>query len=74
MSLPLGVILALGRQSNMFLIKTFSVIFIEFIRGVPLITLLFVASRLAISAEAAAAAYRGQAPHLREAAGLDRGL
>ncbi len=46
MSLPLGVILALGRQSNMFLIKTFSVIFIEFIRGVPLITLLFVASLL----------------------------
>lgn len=46
MSLPLGIILALGRQSDMFLIKTFSVIFIEFIRGVPLITLLFVASLL----------------------------
>ncbi|OOY13462.1 amino acid ABC transporter permease [Thioclava marina] len=46
MSLPLGVILALGRQSDMFLIRTFSVIFIEFIRGVPLITLLFVASLL----------------------------
>ncbi|MDD8022213.1 MAG: amino acid ABC transporter permease [Paracoccaceae bacterium] len=46
MSLPLGIILALGRQSDMFLIKTFSVVFIEFIRGVPLITLLFVASLL----------------------------
>lgn len=46
MSLPLGVVLALGRQSDMFLIKTFSVVFIEFIRGVPLITLLFVASLL----------------------------
>ena len=46
MSLPLGIVLALGRQSNMFLIKSLSVIFIEFIRGVPLITLLFVASLL----------------------------
>ncbi|KEP70760.1 amino acid ABC transporter permease [Thioclava dalianensis] len=46
MSLPAGVVLALGRQSDMLLIKTFSVIFIEFIRGVPLITLLFVASLL----------------------------
>lgn len=46
MSLPLGVILALGRRSDMFLIKAFSVMFIEFIRGVPLITLLFVASLL----------------------------
>ncbi|MBD3786355.1 MAG: amino acid ABC transporter permease [Sphingomonadales bacterium] len=46
LSLPLGIILALGRQSDMFLIKSFSVMFIEFIRGVPLITLLFVASLL----------------------------
>lgn len=46
MSLPLGIILALGRQSDMMLIKAFSVGFIEFIRGVPLITLLFVASLL----------------------------
>jgi general L-amino acid transport system permease protein len=46
MSLPLGIVLALGRQSNMFLIKSLSVVFIEFIRGVPLITLLFVASLL----------------------------
>jgi general L-amino acid transport system permease protein len=45
-SLPLGVLLALGRQSDMFLVKTLSVGFIEFIRGVPLITLLFTASLL----------------------------
>jgi general L-amino acid transport system permease protein len=45
-SLPLGILLALGRQSSMFFIKTICVVFIEFIRGVPLITLLFVASVL----------------------------
>ncbi|MCJ8138553.1 amino acid ABC transporter permease [Falsirhodobacter halotolerans] len=46
MSLPMGIALALGRQSDMFLIKTLCVGFIEFIRGVPLITLLFTASLL----------------------------
>ncbi len=46
LSLPLGIVLALGRRSDMFLIKTLSVGFIEFIRGVPLITLLFTASLL----------------------------
>ena len=45
-SLPMGILLAPGRQSDMFLIKTLSVGFIEFIRGVPLITLLFTASLL----------------------------
>ena len=44
LSLPLGIVLALGRQSNMPLIKGICVVFIEFIRGVPLITLLFVAN------------------------------
>ncbi len=44
LSLPIGIALALGRQSNMPLIKIICVVFIEFIRGVPLITLLFVAS------------------------------
>ncbi|WP_298907580.1 amino acid ABC transporter permease [uncultured Aliiroseovarius sp.] len=44
LSIPLGIALALGRQSSMPLIKGVCVIFIEFIRGVPLITLLFVAS------------------------------
>lgn len=46
MSLPLGVILALARRSDLPLVKTMAVMFIEFIRGVPLITLLFVASLL----------------------------
>lgn len=45
-SLPLGILLALGRRSDMFLVKTLSVGFIEFVRGVPLITMLFVASLL----------------------------
>ncbi len=45
-SLPIGILLALGRQSDMFLIKTLSVAFIEFVRGVPLITMLFTASLL----------------------------
>ncbi|PWR02011.1 amino acid ABC transporter permease [Meridianimarinicoccus roseus] len=44
LSLPLGIALALGRQSNLPVIKMICVMFIEFIRGVPLITLLFVAS------------------------------
>lgn len=44
LSLPIGIVLALGRQSDMLLIKGICVVFIEFIRGVPLITLLFVAS------------------------------
>jgi general L-amino acid transport system permease protein len=44
LSVPLGIALALGRQSSMPLIKWICVVFIEFIRGVPLITLLFVAS------------------------------
>ena len=45
-SLPLGILLALGRQSNLLIVKALSVGFIEFIRGVPLITLLFPASLL----------------------------
>ena len=45
-SLPLGILLALGRQSNMLIVKTLCVGFIEFIRGVPLITLLFTAALL----------------------------
>ncbi|NNE84541.1 MAG: amino acid ABC transporter permease, partial [Alphaproteobacteria bacterium] len=45
-SLPIGILLALGRQSNLVVLKAICVGFIEFIRGVPLITLLFVASLL----------------------------
>ena len=44
LSIPLGILLALGRQANMPIIKWICVAFIEFIRGVPLITLLFVAN------------------------------
>ncbi len=43
-SLPIGILLALGRRSNMPTVKLFSVFFIEFVRGVPLITVLFMAS------------------------------
>jgi len=45
-SFPIGVVLALGRQSNLLIVKSICIGFIEFIRGVPLITLLFVASTL----------------------------
>lgn len=41
---PLGVILALGRQSRLRAIKTLCVLYIELIRGVPLISLLFMSS------------------------------
>lgn len=43
-SLPLGIVLALGRRSKMPIIKTLCVIFIETVRGIPLITVLFFAS------------------------------
>lgn len=41
---PVGILLALGRQSEMPIIKSFCVIYIELIRGVPLISLLFMSS------------------------------
>jgi general L-amino acid transport system permease protein len=41
---PLGVALALGRRSKMPAIKTLCIIYIELIRGVPLISLLFMSS------------------------------
>ncbi|CAB1080557.1 Glutamate/aspartate ABC transporter, permease protein GltK (TC 3.A.1.3.4) [Olavius algarvensis Delta 1 endosymbiont] len=41
---PLGVVLALGRQSRMPAVKFLCVIYIELIRGVPLISLLFMGS------------------------------
>jgi general L-amino acid transport system permease protein len=43
-SLPIGILLALARRSDIPVIKIFAVIFIEFVRGVPLITVLFMAS------------------------------
>ncbi len=45
-SLPAGVLLALGRRSSMPIVKLFSVVFIEFVRGVPLITVLFMANTM----------------------------
>lgn len=43
-SFPLGILLALGRRSDMPVIRILSVLFIEFWRGVPLVTVLFMAS------------------------------
>ena len=42
-SFPLGVLLALGRQSELPIIRWFSVAYIELVRGVPLISILFMA-------------------------------
>jgi general L-amino acid transport system permease protein len=44
LSLPLGVLLALGRRSELPIIRTLCIVFIEFWRGVPLITVLFFAT------------------------------
>lgn len=43
-SLPLGILLALGRRSDLAIIKSLCVTIIEAVRGVPLITILFMAS------------------------------
>jgi general L-amino acid transport system permease protein len=43
-SLPIGIVLALGRRSSMPTVRLLSTLFIEFVRGVPLITVLFMAS------------------------------
>jgi general L-amino acid transport system permease protein len=43
-SLPIGIALALGRRSDMPIVRFFCVVFIEFWRGVPLITVLFMSS------------------------------
>ncbi|MHA6963571.1 amino acid ABC transporter permease [Zobellella denitrificans] len=43
-ALPIGTLLALGRRSNMPIVRSLSVVFIEFWRGVPLITVLFMSS------------------------------
>lgn len=41
---PLGILLALGRRSSLPIVRSFSVVYIEVVRGVPLITVLFMAS------------------------------
>jgi general L-amino acid transport system permease protein len=43
-SLPIGILLALGRRSELPAVRWFAIGFIEFVRGVPLITVLFMAS------------------------------
>lgn len=45
-SLPAGVLLALGRRSTLPVIKALCVVFIEVVRGVPLITVLFMATKM----------------------------
>ena len=45
-SLPIGMVLALGRRSNAPIIKYASIIFIEAVRGIPLISVLFFASAM----------------------------
>ena len=44
LSFPIGVALALGRRSTLPVVKGFSIVFIEMVRGVPLITILFMFS------------------------------
>ena len=46
LSLPIGIALALGRRSNLPVVKLLCVVFIEVFRGVPLITLLFMSQVL----------------------------
>ncbi|MBM3556407.1 MAG: amino acid ABC transporter permease [Alphaproteobacteria bacterium] len=46
LAFPAGVLLALGRQSSLPVIRTLAVIFIEFWRGVPIISVIFLASNL----------------------------
>lgn len=45
-AIPLGILLALGRQSELKVVKLISVLFIEFWRGVPIIAVIFLASLL----------------------------
>jgi general L-amino acid transport system permease protein len=45
-SLPLGILLALGRRSTMPIVKLLSVVFIEMVRGMPLVAVLFMASNM----------------------------
>ncbi len=43
-SLPIGIVLALGRRSKLPIIRMLSIAFIEFVRGVPLVTILYMSS------------------------------
>ena len=46
LSFPLGILLALGRRSRLPVIRWASIVYIEVIRGVPLVTILFMASTM----------------------------
>ncbi|MCP9825616.1 amino acid ABC transporter permease [Synechococcus sp. EJ6-Ellesmere] len=46
LSFPIGVVVALGRRSSLPLLRWTSVLYIEFIRGAPLITLLFLGQNI----------------------------
>jgi len=46
LSLPVGILLALGRRSQLPFVRIFCVVFIEVFRGVPLITMMFTAAML----------------------------
>jgi general L-amino acid transport system permease protein len=46
LAVPLGILLALGRQSRLTVIRMLSIMFIEFWRGVPIIAVIFLASLL----------------------------
>ena len=43
-SFPIGLALALGRRSHLPVVKAMCIVFIELVRGVPLVTILFMAS------------------------------
>jgi general L-amino acid transport system permease protein len=45
-AIPLGILLALGRQSELKVVRLIAVLFIEFWRGVPIIAVIFLASLL----------------------------
>jgi general L-amino acid transport system permease protein len=48
LSFPIGVALALGRRSNLPVVKVSSILFIEVVRGVPLVTILFMFSLILV--------------------------
>lgn len=43
-SFPIGIIIAFGRASNLPIIRSVCITYVEFVRGVPLITILFMSS------------------------------
>lgn len=58
-SFPIGLLLALGRRSNLPVVKTACILYIETVRGVPLITVLFLATLLVPLVEPSLATIEG---------------